>query len=72
MNTYGAKMAGGRGMMMGQFPDLTSNPILVVGLIVHIAFTLVVFLILLFVCMLLWEKVKAEQLKNRELGKRRK
>ncbi len=70
MYRYGDKV-GAKGAMMAHFPDLAANPILVVGLIVHIAFTVLVFLILLFLCMLLWEKVKGEQLKNRQLQKGR-
>lgn len=64
-----AKMSYGREGMMN--PEFARHPFFVVGLIVHIAFAILVFLILLFLAMYLWEKVEEQKYKNAELGKKR-
>ena len=46
--------------------NLWKNPVFIVGAAIHIALAVLIFLILLFLAMYLWEKVKGERYINRK------
>jgi len=68
MRDYSGPMQGKWGMM-GNSHDLLQNPLFLLGILVHIAFAVLFFLILFYLAMYLKEKVRAERYANRKLEK---
>lgn len=66
-----AKMTGKWGMMeRGESAEyMDKSPLFVVGAVFHMIVALLIFIILLFVAMLLWEKIKFARFTNRNLKK---
>ena len=71
MKNYQGGMNDNWGMMGqgGRMGSAWQNPGFIIGAIVHLAIAVLFFLILLFIAMLLWEKVKAARYANRRQEK---